>query len=502
MRMLQSLRGETQTNALPSPGGKILREHSTVAARTDREVSNATSAFAWNFRNIDVFPAARVYRSIPIQTKLAIGPANDPLEHEADHVADQVMRGPPPSASFSAAPPRIRRQCTACEDEEVQRKTAGAVQANSAEAPEYVHDVLQSPGQPLDIFSRAFFESRFGHDFSQVRVHTDEKAAQSARAMNARAYSSGTNLVFDSGQYSPQSDEGRRLLAHELTHVVQQTNAGSSSTRVQRQPRREPKKPTEKKPPTRQNIVLLGEGWTGGRELSTVLASGGQVIAVTSVKDAAAALAKVDGPIGTLYFVTHSTNDGSLKFGKSEGYTKATDIAKELKGSVAADKAPQTVDFRGCSVGTSPAAMEDIRNALGAQSVVAGNCYAVIDMTTPIKMGPENDMKEITQAFQVTEKNRKKFNELYQSTLEKFIAKIGSKKSCVLTKSKDDFFKAGGRFVALWFNSSFSGEWIKDQSVCYQDAKHKIVDPAKPAEKIEGCTVITVNAPAKAEEKK
>ena len=124
-------------------------------------------------------------------------------------------------------------------------------------------------------------------------------------------------------------------------------------------------------------------------------------------------------------------------------------------------------------------------------------------MTTPIKMGPDNDRKEITNAVQVTKDNRKKFEELYQGTLDKFVKAMGSKKSCVLTKSEKDFFKAGGRFVALWFNAEFSGEWIKDKSVCYNDATRKVADPAKPAEAIQGCSVITVNAPEpKAEEKK
>ena len=91
-----------------------------------------------------------------------------------------------------------------------------------------------------------------------------------------------------------------------------------------------------------------------------MLAHGGRVISVNSVDDAAKALAKIDSPIGTLYFVTHSTSDGALKFGKDEGFTKAADIAAKPKGSVPSDKAPQTVDFRGCSVGNSPQAMEEI----------------------------------------------------------------------------------------------------------------------------------------------
>ncbi len=88
--------------------------------------------------------------------------------------------------------------------------------------PPIVHDVLNSPGQPLDAATRSFMEPRFGHDFSSVRVHTDAKAAESAWAVSALAYTVGHNVVFGDGQYKPQTNEGRVLMAHELTHVVQQ----------------------------------------------------------------------------------------------------------------------------------------------------------------------------------------------------------------------------------------------------------------------------------------
>lgn len=92
------------------------------------------------------------------------------------------------------------------------------------EVPPVVHEVLRSPGQPLDPAARNFFEPRFGHDFSQVRVHTDAKAAESAWAVNALAYTVGRDVVFGAGQHMPTSSTGRGLLAHELTHVVQQRN--------------------------------------------------------------------------------------------------------------------------------------------------------------------------------------------------------------------------------------------------------------------------------------
>jgi len=98
--------------------------------------------------------------------------------------------------------------------------------------PPSVHDTLRAPGQSLDAETRAFMEPRFGHDFSRVRVHTDERAAKSARAVNAKAYTVGREIVFDASKYAPNTREGQALLAHELTHVVQQSRAASSARGV------------------------------------------------------------------------------------------------------------------------------------------------------------------------------------------------------------------------------------------------------------------------------
>lgn len=95
--------------------------------------------------------------------------------------------------------------------------------------PSIVHEVLRSPGQPLDAETRTFFEPRFGHDFSQVRVHTDAKAATSAKSVNALAYTVGRDVVFGTGHYQPWTGEGRGLLAHELAHVAQQSQETQSS---------------------------------------------------------------------------------------------------------------------------------------------------------------------------------------------------------------------------------------------------------------------------------
>jgi hypothetical protein len=120
------------------------------------------------------------------------------------------------------------------ECEECRKKRKGTLQrsalgaARMGEAPPIVHEVLRSPGQPLDPAARQTMEPRFGHDFSQVRVHTDRRAAQSARAVDALAYTVGREIVFAGGRYQPHQGEGLKLLSHELAHVVQQEGLDTS----------------------------------------------------------------------------------------------------------------------------------------------------------------------------------------------------------------------------------------------------------------------------------
>jgi hypothetical protein len=145
-----------------------------------------------------------------VQTKLAIGASNDPLELEADRIANQVLATPAHS-SVSSAPPRIQRYA---------RQTTEGTDT----APASVDRVLAGAGRPLNPALRQDMEQRFGHDFSRVRVHSDAAAEQSSREVNAHAYTVGRNVVFGAGQFAPETHEGRRLLAHELTHVVQQSS--------------------------------------------------------------------------------------------------------------------------------------------------------------------------------------------------------------------------------------------------------------------------------------
>jgi Domain of unknown function (DUF4157) len=154
-----------------------------------------------------------------IQTKLAINKPGDEYEQEADRIADQVLAAPA-HTGISGAPPRIQR-------------FAGQASAQDA-APASVDRVLASSGRPLDPALQQDMGQRFGYDFSRVRVHSGAVAEQSAREVNAHAYTMGHNIVFGAGQFVPGTHEGRRLIAHELTHVVQQSGSDAQDFTLRR----------------------------------------------------------------------------------------------------------------------------------------------------------------------------------------------------------------------------------------------------------------------------
>lgn len=214
---LPSLAARTRLNQVPHNPSHVLPTHPAAIPVHAGEPSAALAQC----------PA------LPLQRKLAIGSANDPLEAEADSMADRVMNssvGAGPSSTNTA--PALRR------------KPNGDIPP--IEAPSIVHEALHSPSQPLEAETRAFMEPRVGRDLSSVRIHTGPRAADSARAIDARAYTVGPDIVFASGAYEPRTHSGRRLIAHELSHTLQQTTGnehadngsplGNSGGVVRRQP--------------------------------------------------------------------------------------------------------------------------------------------------------------------------------------------------------------------------------------------------------------------------
>lgn len=161
---------------------------------------------------------------LPIQCKLTVGAVDDPLEAEADAMADKVMRMP--TNNF------IQRKCSHCEEEEqaqrkplasfIQKKEASGIGAVVSDSVSNQIASTRGNGNTLDSSTKSFMESRFGADFSHVRIHTGEYATQLSQDLNAQAFTVGNDIYFNSGKYTPESSAGKYLLAHELTHTIQQ----------------------------------------------------------------------------------------------------------------------------------------------------------------------------------------------------------------------------------------------------------------------------------------
>ncbi|HEX8693832.1 MAG TPA: DUF4157 domain-containing protein [Longimicrobium sp.] len=177
-----------------------------------------------------------LYLTAPVQpqAKLTVNTPGDPYEKEADRVAGQVMRMPEPRVQRACAcGGGTEEECEECRARGtvVQRRVAeeGAPHAEGtrpAAAPAIVDEAARAPGRPLDPATRAFMETRFGRDFGGVRIHVGGQAAAAARAIRARAYTLGSDIVFGRDAYAPDTPGGRHLLAHELAHTVQQSRGG------------------------------------------------------------------------------------------------------------------------------------------------------------------------------------------------------------------------------------------------------------------------------------
>ncbi|HSK76400.1 MAG TPA: DUF4157 domain-containing protein, partial [Thermoanaerobaculia bacterium] len=182
-----------------------------------------------------------------VQPKLQIGPPGDAYEREADRVADAVLGGPAAPVAVSAISGTVQRRCAKCQGEcrcheqeaLVQPKEAPGGTAPVTAAFESRVNALRGRGEPLPSSARSYFEPRFGHDFSEVRIHVDSESAALNRQLRARAFTVGNHVAF-AGEERSRAAPGSHLLAHELAHVVQQRQAGVA--RVMRQPTEEEEK--------------------------------------------------------------------------------------------------------------------------------------------------------------------------------------------------------------------------------------------------------------------
>lgn len=169
---------------------------------------------AWERMDNQMDVNTHMFNLPAIQFKLEVNEPGDAAEQEADATAEKIVNPALPDQ----APGQFFRPAARPLQRESDQQSTPAV-------PGTVPKLLQQPGAPLPAEVRRFFEGRFGHDFSKVRIHTGREADETSKALQARAYTAGDHIVFANGEYNPGSTEGKRLLAHELTHVIQQSQS-------------------------------------------------------------------------------------------------------------------------------------------------------------------------------------------------------------------------------------------------------------------------------------
>jgi Domain of unknown function (DUF4157) len=251
------LRAATQRLA-PLPAKRTAERREQEAAAEVVSKRETPRGASWGSSKIPLFepdraiqPQARPSLSAPsVQPNHSVGDFNDPLEHEADRVADQVLTRDTYTTT-SGTPPRSRPYPGT--------RSGGRVYSDACASPGGVAEVLRSPGRSLDAATRAEFEPKFGRDFGQVRLHSDAQAAAAARSIRALAFTFDTHIVFGDAQ----SVTDRRLLAHELAHVVQQSGIAGAPFPVQRPGEARPAIARAPAPPDRQ----LGSGLPAGVQL-------------------------------------------------------------------------------------------------------------------------------------------------------------------------------------------------------------------------------------------
>jgi Domain of unknown function (DUF4157) len=416
---------------------------------------------------------AECSEKIGLQKKLRINESGDAYEQEADRVADQVTKRMHPD--LGGAPPHLQR-------------FSGQSDGQMAAAPASVEHALSDPGKPLESPLRQEMERRFGHDFSRVRVHCGSAAEQSTRDVNANAYTVGHDIAFAAGNYAPSTHVGRRLIAHELAHVVQQR---ASPPMVQRDDKSagKPKEESTAKSKIDVSIVLSDDDKDeaeGGAYAKTVLR-------VYDAEDAAKKLKALGAQIGRLYVISHSTKQGKVQFVSKAGtisWVTLTDFGRELKGAASID----AVDFRGCKVGEAGGELESFREKVGAQSTRGTTCSTFAQRVTPLTLNGV----DVTTPSQIPKGRQNDFDKALLDQINGLKSADGKPvKNCLiglapgetadaknLSKIWKLYWANQGRLVAEWASPELDENW-QQGSICTKD----MTTSTKP------CAIVEKKAP-------
>ena len=233
----------------------------------NHEESSISNSALHDFSKISIFPNS----SFTVQPKLKINSPNDKYEQEADRVAEQLMRMPEQTVQRKCAKcgkeeelqrvpnVKIQRKCAKCEQDEEMIQTKSNGDTGNMASPVLMNQIQNTRvhGQVMDANTLSFMEPRFGMDFRGVRIHADNRAAAMSQRINAKAFTVGRDIYFNQGAYNPDVVDGKKLLAHELTHMVQQH--GGDNRTIQRQNGDKKKEDPKKKEKVKTKVEVVTE---------------------------------------------------------------------------------------------------------------------------------------------------------------------------------------------------------------------------------------------------
>ncbi len=342
-----------------------------------------------------------------------------------------------------------------------------AIHSHNMTAPSIVDHVINSRGQSLDAGTRNFMETRFGHYFGNVQIHNDSEAHRSSAAINALAYTHGRHIVFGAGQYQPNISAGKKLLAHELTHVLQQ----NSDTIIQRQP--SATNPTQ----ASTNVIISLDNDSDTKIQSAVKIKGAKQLRAYSVADLASKLAKLQGKVDNIIIYSHGDRIGFLKFVDSRGresWVDIDDITKAISGKIKISV--DNLELEGCSLGNSSGKLSAFKKAINAVSVKAHSCFTFTRILKRIRING----KIIRKRSDLESKDEPLFRKTLLAEVQKTLVSANGTAvtDCLegitphvplnTTELENVFFANNGVIIAEWDSPVYNKNW-QTGSRCKKD---------------------------------
>ena len=376
-----------------------------------------------NFFSQNSSPQSSFFSPPTIQTKLSIGQPNDPFEKEADAIADQVVQ-PVKSGKQKIASKNTQSQNMQTKPQIMKPGKKGGNQVNPSLANQLANS--KGKGSPLSSDSNQAMSNKIGHDFNQVKVHIGEQAQQMNQSLNAKAFTHGADIYFNKGQYNPNSFAGKHLLAHELTHVVQQSG-GHQKIQKQAAATAPPATPTPEPIPREDVVYVMGSDRAGFFASATRFyrARFPNATFVDNPENLHGILnhltTNFSNPLGNIFIISHANEDGTLSSlrldaaDQSEGLTvlELRDALNPASGSSSLPTITTQVDdqtrikIKGCDLGRNQNIVELIDQAFNGQGTVSaptheqGYDFSINEIRTASTQAMDEHMSEFEQNLPV-----------------------------------------------------------------------------------------------------